>query len=495
MPDLKDQIRTYFDEIDPPFNPAELMREPHRTQHPRRIMTARAFTLAAGAAALVLMLIGGPILLLRGTSDVENQPSSLVDVVATVATTPPTMMESPLASTPKQPPEATPTDSVPERVLNSAWNQLAAGQEVFGETLLYGVAAFGDLLVAYGEVATGEQEYEDGSGTYTVGTPVAWAYDGAGLWSPIAASGAVPRDNIVAGGPGMVSISIADGAPMSWLSTDGVTWAEVPLDREVFADWEDCGENNLPNFDELWSAGPVIIAHHKYLCGPAHYPGRVWVTTDGYEWSSLQPAAFGEEWPNGWDTTLGGGDDPDNWRLNDVAGVDGAIVAVGEDLGPAVWFSTDGYVWQKNEIEIGDFVGHDVKIWKVATNGTGFVAMGTTGGEFTRDVLVWTSSDGRDWSQAPIALGTSLGEARELAAFNGGYIALGWSGALLTSPDGVTWQSQTTGSPMSYVSVSGIGLTESRLYVTGLPTATDKDGTGRIGQWEPLLFYWEPEAL
>jgi hypothetical protein len=494
MPDLNDQIRTYFDEFDPPFTPAELMREPHRTQHPRRVMPARAFTLAAGAAALVLLLIGGPLLLLGGTPDINDQPLASVVDETTAATTPPTTMETPPTSTPKQPPEATPNDPIPERVLNPAWNQVATDQEVLDETLLYGVVGFGDQLVAYGEMATGEQKYEDDSGTYTVGTPIAWAYDGAGLWSPIAASGAVPRDNIVAGGPGMVSISIVDGLPMSWVSTDGITWSEVPLDREVFADWEHCGQTHPPNFDELWSAGPVVIAHHKYLCGAARYPGRVWVTIDGYEWTSLQPTAFGEEWDNGWDTTKGGGDNSDNWRINDVAGIQGAIVAVGEDLGPAVWFSTDGYVWQKIEIEIGDFAGHDVRIWEVATNGTGFVAMGTTGGELTRDVLVWTSSDGRDWSQAPIAPDVSLGEARELAAFNGGYIALGWSGALLTSPDGVAWQSETTGSPMSYVSVSGIGLTESRLYATGLPTATDKDGTGRIGPWEPLLFYWEPEA-
>jgi hypothetical protein len=78
MPDLKDQIRSYFDEIDPPFTPVELMREPHRTQHPRRVMTTRAFILAAGAAALVLLLIGGPLLLLRGSPDVDNQPMSPV---------------------------------------------------------------------------------------------------------------------------------------------------------------------------------------------------------------------------------------------------------------------------------------------------------------------------------------------------------------------------------------------------------------------------------
>lgn len=494
MPDLNDQIRTYFDEFDQPFTPAELMRKPHRTQHPRRIMTASPFTLAAGAAALVLLLIGGPLLLLGGTPDTNDQPLASVVDETTAATSPPTTMESPPTSTPKQPPEATPTDPIPERVLNPAWNQLAVNQEVFGETILYGVAGFGDILVVYGEIATGEQQYEDGSGTYTIGTPVAWAYDGAGLWSPIATSGAVPRDNMVRGGPGMVSVSIVGGLPMSWVSTDGITWAEVPLDREVFADWEDLGQTRPPNFDELWSAGPVVIAHHKYLAGPAHYPGRVWVTNDGYEWTSLQPAAFGEEWPNGWDTTLGGGANSDNWRLNDVAGVDGAIVAVGDDLGPAVWFSTDGYVWQKIEIEIGDFAGHDVRIWEVATDGTGFVAMGTTGGEFTRDVLVWTSSDGRDWSQAPIALDSALGEARELAAFNGGYIALGWNGVLLTSRDGTIWQPETIGPPMSDMSMSDTGLVGPRLYVTGLATTTDKDGNGRIGPWEPLIFYWEPEA-
>jgi hypothetical protein len=388
-----------------------------------------------------------------------------------------------------------PDTATVDRVLDPAWNQVPTDQVVFDESILFGVVGFGDLVVAYGEVATGEQEYYGGSGSYTVGTPAAWVSDDAGLWLSVDASGPVPRDRMVVGGPGLVSISIVDGLPMSWLSTNGVAWTEVPLDREVFADWEHCGQTHPPNFDELWSAGPVIIAHHKYLCGDARYPGRVWVTTDGYDWKSLQPAAFGEEWANGWDTTFTGGGNSDSWRINDVVGVAGAIVAVGEDLGPAIWFSTDGYAWQRIEVEIGDFASHDVRIWEVATDGTGFVAMGTTGGEFTRNVLVWTSPDGLDWSQAPVAFGAALGQVRELAAFDGGYVALGWNEMLWTSPDGTVWQQETTGPPMTDVSLSGVGQIGSRLYVTGLPIATDKDDPGgRIGPWEPLLFYWESEA-
>ncbi|MEA2022724.1 MAG: hypothetical protein U9N79_00385 [Actinomycetota bacterium] len=91
MPDLNDQIRSYFDEIDPPFTLAELMREPRRTQHPRRIMTARAFTLTAGAAVAVLMLIGGPLLLLRGATDVDVQP--LAPVVLETTTAPSTTID------------------------------------------------------------------------------------------------------------------------------------------------------------------------------------------------------------------------------------------------------------------------------------------------------------------------------------------------------------------------------------------------------------------
>jgi hypothetical protein len=415
-----------------------------------------------------------------------------------VTTTPPTVtpptLQSPPTTIPIQLNGTAPLDLIADRVLNPEWSQVPTDQVVLNDTFLFGVVGFGDLVVAYGEVATGEREYEDGSGTYTVGTQAAWVSDDARLWLPVDASGPVPRDSMVVGGPGLVSISIVNRLPVSWLSTDGVTWTEVPLDREVFADWENCGQTHPPNFDELWSAGPVIIAHHKYLCGPARYPGRVWVTTDGYEWTSLQPAAFGEEWPDGWNTTLFGGENSDNWRINDVAGVDGAIVAVGEDLGPAIWISTDGYAWQKTEIEFGDIAGHDARLWQVATNGTGFVAMGTTGGEFTRDVLVWTSPDGRDWSQAPVAIGAALGQVRELTAFNGGYVAFGWNGVLLTSPDGTVWQQETTGPPMSDMSMSGTGLVGSRLYVTGVPITTDKDDPGRIGPWGPLLFYWEPEA-
>jgi hypothetical protein len=96
MPDLNDQIRTYFDEVDPPFTPAELMREPQRTQHPRRIMTARAFALAAGAAVAVLVLVGGPLLLLRGATDVDGQPIAPVVAQTNAATTPKGVPVAPL---------------------------------------------------------------------------------------------------------------------------------------------------------------------------------------------------------------------------------------------------------------------------------------------------------------------------------------------------------------------------------------------------------------
>jgi hypothetical protein len=108
------------------------------------------------------------------------------------------------------------------------------------------------------------------------------------------------------------------------------------------------------------------------------------------------------------------------WLGREVAG---GIVTVGEPI----LTSEDGTAWTKvpNEVVLGD----------VATNGTQWVAVGAAG-------AILTSPDGVHWTSQ------TSGTSEDLAAVasNGNlWVAGGWNGTLLTSTDGITWTQRPSG--------------------------------------------------
>jgi sugar lactone lactonase YvrE len=92
MIDLDDQLRTYFDTVDPPFEADQLMRQ-HLAEASRARIVAprRGLTIAAAAALLVVALVGLPLLLGGGS------PSVVVDESTTLPPT--TSVEQPVNGT------------------------------------------------------------------------------------------------------------------------------------------------------------------------------------------------------------------------------------------------------------------------------------------------------------------------------------------------------------------------------------------------------------
>ena len=80
MIDLGDQLRTYFDTVDPPFEPEDLMREHLGALQPGRVRVSRGYTVAVAAAILVAVFVGLPLLLIalgEGTEPARSPSTSV----------------------------------------------------------------------------------------------------------------------------------------------------------------------------------------------------------------------------------------------------------------------------------------------------------------------------------------------------------------------------------------------------------------------------------
>ena len=162
----------------------------------------------------------------------------------------------------------------------------------------------------------------------------------------------------------------------------------------------------------------------------------------------------------------------------DAVAFDGTrYVAVGSERNggsqsAAVWFSTDGFEWERVQHDEGLFGGSgQVRMSDVVVGGPGFVAVGSSWLDWTvvsdmanaRTVaLVWVSSDGVEWSRVEVS--DTQSEASYFYAMQGvtvgesGLVAVGWdfdgeafegNAVTWTSPDGLTWVRNADGPELS----------------------------------------------
>lgn len=111
MTDVKEQLRAYFDEVDPPFDPSDLVNDPRTVLVSRPGVVGRG-VLVAGVAAMVLVLaVGLPLLFLANRPPTAVEPSATTTEAPTTTTTEPvTTNSATTTATPDQviggPPEA-----------------------------------------------------------------------------------------------------------------------------------------------------------------------------------------------------------------------------------------------------------------------------------------------------------------------------------------------------------------------------------------------------
>ena len=394
---------------------------------PRPVSRLRPVWVAAGAALLVVLSVGVPLVFF-GSGD-----SPTVDESA--ATTAAPMI-------------------VPSVV--GTWQQVRPGFVGPVDTVdgTFDMTAVGSRLFAVGFVP-GEDDRQNGV-VLTSDDGVNWVR--LAVNDPALTLGAVLMHAATEGGPGLVAVGVGCEAETgecalratAWTSIDGTSWTRTPEDATAFGD----GTTQTSGMADVadTSHGLVAVGSMKH-----------WTFDDGgvEELVTIHPAAWisddGITWERSWEGT-GSAIDPND--LNEihvtmdsvVEGPDGLLVGVGATLDEngvgiaTAWTSRDGRQWERIEPDNTVFTPGTVML-DVALGEHGYVAVGTDNGT---NAAIWQSPDGVTWARIDTA-SQSFDGIRSLdsvAALDAGYVTVGpdaifgatgdWV-TVWTSPDGVTW--------------------------------------------------------
>ena len=251
-------------------------------------------------------------------------------------------------------------------------------------------------------------------------------------------------------------VGVDDGPDELFASTDGYSWTRVPPDEHppIGAD----------------GAGLALVGSDR---GFLLSNGDVWASADGIDWQILARRT----------------DNPDlrHGEMLRIAAGGPGYVAVGN--GNSAWYSTDGSTWTLAQVpapptqffESQGFAAPEVAMDGVAVADDTLVAWGTAS-RHTEDLgltspVIWTSQDGRSWSNA---LDASDGDGpNAMAAGPGGLAAVfDDTGHLVVrvSTDGSTWEQvadmgaarseDADGMPLD-LEVSGIAASDAGFVAAG----------------------------
>ena len=251
-------------------------------------------------------------------------------------------------------------------------------------------------------------------------------------------------------------VGVDDGPDELFASTDGYTWTRVPPDEH-------------PAIGVNGTGWALVGSDRGYLLSN----GDVWFSEDGFDWQLL---ASRSESPD-----LGHGE------MHGVAAGGPGYVAVGN--GNSAWYSTDGSDWSLAQVppppteffESRGYAAPEVDMRGLAVAGDRLVAWGTasrhTEVSGLTSPVMWTSQDGRSWTNA---LDPSDGEGpNAMAAGLGGFAGVfDDTGQLVVrvATDGSTWEQvadlgaarseDTDGMPLD-LEVSGIAASDAGFVAAG----------------------------
>jgi hypothetical protein len=409
MTDLDDRFSKY-DEVSVPelwdriVDSAATAPNPPQRERPKLLI-------ALAAAVFVLLVVGGPLLLMISRD--STGPSVSSDVLGSFE-----------------------------------WSRVPHDEAIFGGeggAEMSSITAGGPGFVAVGVTGDGVGE---GFGARNAAV---WTSPDGIAWSRVPHNDAVfggegsqEMVSVTAGGPGLVAVGYRFDEPGRpgvypgvWTSPDGLTWSTVSLDGGAMT--------------SVVAGGPGLVAVGSGSAGAA-----VWTSPDGITWTRVphDPAVFG--------TDLVGNDlwGPQTVMRDVIVGGPG-LIAVGEkgvwggsengieyeSTGVAVvWTSPDGITWTRVPHDEEVFGGEGFqKMSRVAVGGPGLVAVGEYELNNIGTATIWNSPNGHTWNRVPydeaiFGPDPALDADRpmtDVATLDSGLVAVGTG--TWTSPDGYAW--------------------------------------------------------
>jgi hypothetical protein len=476
MADLRTQLRAYVEATIERVDVADALAV--RAVAPERRWYQRPVAVALGAAAAMLILVGGVTFLTRWLT--QGGPATTTTVVTTTTTLAPTTTTTVPPTTTTTVPVLNPADAAAWAAVTPVLPEEGIPPFLGGGHVVNDLAGGESLIVAVGDATNSDENAmrsglvwisADGRSWERVDDPDDLEYGGKGL------------NAVVAGGPGFVMAGTscdfeerctAGWRAAIWTSVDGRDWLRVPHDPEVFGDrsgisdllvrqgeilalgaicpddscsWAVWASNDGFSWERVWmnatawpnafaetGAGLVAVGSEDLETGES--VAAVWTSLDGREWQRVthDPEVFGD----------GRGV---SWAMLDVAGGANGFAAVGLDgTNAVVWVSSDGTTWERLPADPEVFGGSSMTT--VISWGSGYLAAGPDwaitpelGGPVpgypsapSRPTL-WWSPEGRTWFRIPFGAEDAVGAVRSLLGFNGALIAAGQNGPFVT-PEG-----------------------------------------------------------
>ena len=245
-----------------------------------------------------------------------------------------------------------------------------------------------------------------------------------GDWSRVVIDAGPNTQNVtrIAASPNglLAVVDVEDGPAELFASTDGQSWTEVSPDAH-------------PAIGRDGAAWALVGTDRGFLLSN----GDIWSSADGVDWELIASRTD--------NTDLGRGE-----MLAVAAGGPGYV---GVGSGNNAWYSTDGSNWSMAQVppppteffESQGFAAPEVAMRGIAVAGDRLVAIGTASRHTESTGLtapvVWTSRDGRTWSNAVDPLDGEGPSA--VAAGPGGFAAMtdeGGRRVVRVSADGSTWE-------------------------------------------------------
>jgi hypothetical protein len=237
-------------------------------------------------------------------------------------------------------------------------------------------------------------------------------------WEHVSLGGASPcngkQTQVGPGGPGLVAFDGCNEA--LWSSSDGKSWQTVSLPPLQL--------DNASNWNFFVSGQVFLLLGQVFSTEPGPAQTAVWISADA-----------GTSWRRS---------STDLQFLAATSGGDGLLAAARDphSFNAGLWTSSDGLTWHPVPDSAGTFASADIRVLIHA--GSRWVAAGQVGGGTKPpSPAIWTSSDGRTWSQAPDNALPAEASITSLAAGSHAILAV-YSGpnisGLVVSQDGLHWQ-------------------------------------------------------